>query len=190
MAPAQTDGDKVRAHFLGWQCRLRQHAIRHLNGKPTNGIRPDVVVGDTGTVFDGITVLIVRKESEVITKEFRHMVMKTRDPKQRYDSALKYMSESYYQHPADFSDGVTALFGPGSKAADRLLTEGAAVLLFEEKNQKYKIPCRVDLLHSDSADWKATFWHNHLFSPALPGDSQILQFVPDWDRAEAEPGVY
>lgn len=190
MTTASVHGERIHHHFLGWQCRLRQHAIRHLNGRPTRGLRPDVTAGDSDTGYEGVTVLLVRKESARITREFRHMVLRTKDPRQRYDSALKFMSESYYQHPLKFSEGMTALFGPGSNAATTLVTKGNATLFFAEKNQTYKIPCGVRLLDEKSDDWQATFWHNHLFTPALPGDVQIVQFVPDWARAEADPAVY
>lgn len=190
MSTDQTNADIIKKHFLGWQCRLRQHSIRHLNGKPTAAARPDVAVGITGTAYEGVTIVLVRKESVDIVKEFRHMVKRTADPKQRYDAALKFMSESYYQHPAEFSDHMTALFGPGSSAAENLLKAGEATLLFDEKNQKYSIPCSVGQLESDSDDWQATFWHNHLFAHMIPGDSTVLQFAPDWIAATAEPGVY
>ncbi len=30
----------LRDHFLGWQCRLRQMAVRDAGGRPTSGLRP------------------------------------------------------------------------------------------------------------------------------------------------------
>jgi hypothetical protein len=186
----QAAADVIKNHFLGWQCRLRQHSIRHMNGQPTAAARPDVVVGDTETAYAGVTIVIVRKQSADITKEFRHMIKRTGDPKLRYEAALKFMAESYYQHPTEFSENMTALFGPGSSAAENLLSVGRATLLFDEKNQKYTLPCAVNLLDDVSDDWQATFWHNHLFTHMIPGDSQVLQFAPDWGAATAEPAVY
>jgi len=63
-------------------------------------------------------------------------------------------------------------------------------VLFDEKNQKYTLPCTVRMLDETSDEWQATYWHNHLFAHMIPGDSQILQFTPDWSAATAEPGVY
>ncbi len=190
MSTNQVDPDVMKKHFLGWQCRMRQYSIRHLNGKPSAAVRPDVVVGDTGSAYEGVTIVLVRKDSVSITKEFRHMVKRTGDPKQRYEAALKYMAESYYQHPMEFSENLTALFGPGSSAADKLLEAGAATLMFDEKNQKYQLPCGVSLLDPESDDWQATFWHNHLFAHMIPGDSQVLRFSPNWTSATADPDVY
>jgi hypothetical protein len=182
--------DTIKKHFLGWQCRLRQHSIRHMNGQPTQAARPDVVVGGTDTAYEGVTIVLVRKESKDITKEFRHMIKRTGDPKNRFETALKFMAENYYQHPMEFSDQFTALFGPGSSAAGNLLSAGSATVLFDEKNQKYTLPCTVRMLDETSDEWQATYWHNHLFAHMIPGDSQILQFTPDWSAATAEPGVY
>ncbi len=45
-----------------------------------------------------------------------------------------------------------------------------------------------ELLKGEPA-FQATYWHNALFNPALPGGLRVLAFQPDWARAEAEPGV-
>lgn len=180
----------MRDHFLGWQCRLRQHSIRNLNGQPSSGMSPDIVVGGSDTGYEGVTVLLVRRDPEEHIPEFRHMVRKTRDPKQRYDNALKYFAEMYYQDKSAFTDGMTAMFSPGSAAAERLGSSGTATLVFEEKNQRYVIPCEVQRLLDSDPSWQATYWHNHLFNPNLAGDSIILQFSPDWARAKSDPPVY
>ena len=186
----QEAGQVIRDHFLGWQCRLRQHAIRNLNGEPTSGMSPDVAVGDSDTGFAGVRVLLVRLDPEEHIPEIRHMVRKTRDPKQRYDNALKYFAESYYQDRKMFSDRMTALFSPDSSAAARLIDAGAATLIFNEKSQRYVVPCRVEEMTDDDPVWQATYWHNHLFNPLLAGDSTILCFTPDWVNAKADPPVY
>ena len=177
-------------HFLGWQCRLRQHSIRNLYGQPSSGMAPDVVVGGSDTGYEGVTVLLDRQDPVEFVPEFRHMVRKTRDPKQRYDNALKYFAEMYYQDRNAFSDRMTALFKPDSVAAGRLDEAGAATLVFGEKNQRYVIPCGVRRLADSDPSWQATYWHNHLFNPNLAGDSIILQFIPDWAVAKADPPVY
>ena len=183
-------GRKIRDHFLGWQCRLRQHAIRNLNGEPSSGMSPDIVVGGSDTGYEGVTVLLIRRDPGEHIPEFRHMVRKTRDPKQRYDTALKYFAEYYYQDRNMFSDQMTALFKPESTAAARLHEAGTATLVFFEKNQRYVIPVRVTRLEDKDPFWQASYWHNHLFNPRLSGDSIILQFIPDWANAKAEPPVY
>jgi len=180
----------IRDHFLGWQCRLRQNSIRKLNGQPSSGMAPDMVVGDSDTGYEGVTVLLDRQDPAEFVPEFRHMVCKTRDPKQRHDNALKYFAEMYYQDRTVFSDRMTALFKPGSVAAGRMDKAGAATLVFSEKNQRYVIPCAVLRLADSDPSWQATYWHIHLFNPALAGDSIVLQFVPDWTDTKADPPVY
>lgn len=179
----------MRDHFLGWQCRLRQFSVREGNGRPSSGMQPDIALPG-GTGFEGVTLLVVRQDPTIHNQEFRHMVRRTRDPKQRYDSAVKYLSSNYYQHPDEFSDRLTALFSGDSKAAASMLDAGAVTLLFAEKNQSYRIPAEVRRLTEPDPAWQATYWHNHLFNPRMPAEIAVLQFVPDWAHATAEPPVY
>lgn len=118
------------------------------------------------------------------------MVRRTRDPKLRYESAVKYLSSNYYQHPKEFSDRMTALFAEDSKAAQSMYDAGRVTVLAGEKNQRYRIPAEVRRLTETDPAWQATYWHNHLFNPRLPGEIQVLQFVPDWAHATADPPVY
>jgi hypothetical protein len=136
-----------------------------------------------------ITTLIVRREPREATAQFRHLVRKTQDPAERYDAALKTLAAAYYQRPQEFSDELTALFGPASDLADRLLAAGHCVLDFEQYSQRYRLPCAARNLGQDEPAFQATYWHNALFNPALPGGLRVLAFQPDWARAEAEPGV-
>ena len=52
---------KMREHFVGWQCRLRQHAVRKGDGRPTTGMRPEVTVEGDAAPLGQITVLIVKQ---------------------------------------------------------------------------------------------------------------------------------
>jgi len=178
----------LRDHFLGWQCRIRQHAIRQADGQPSAGMRPTVTVTEADTL-GSITVLIVKQDSADITAEFRHMVRKTHDPASRFVSALKFMSAAYYQRAPEFSDLLTALFGPESQTAHQLLASGQCRLAFEQYQQRYWLPCTVHRLAESDSHYQATYWHNSLFNPTLPGSVEILGFRPDWARAKAEPGV-
>lgn len=182
-----TPSVRLREHFLGWQCRLRQYAIRHAGGRPTSGMRPTVTVA--GEVLGQITVLIVKREPGEITAQFRHMVQRTHDPGDRYDSALRTLAAAYYQRPEEFSDEMTALFGPGVSIASRLLKARHGTLDFEQYNQRYQIPCTVSDLPEKHPAYQATYWHNSLFNPAIPSDIQILAFRPDWRRATADPPI-
>lgn len=179
----------MRDHFLGWQCRLRQFSVREAEGRPSPAMQPDIALPG-GTGFGAVTLLIIRDDPTIFTQEFRHMVRRTRDPKQRYDSAIKYLASNYYQHPDEFSDRLTALFAEDSKAAMSMLDAGQVTLLFDEKNQSYRIPAEVRRLTEPDPAWQATYWHNHLFNARIPAEIAILQFVPDWAHATAEPPVY
>ncbi len=184
----------LRDHFLGWQCRLRQMAVRQAGGRPTSGMRPEVRFAGADQPLGAITTLIVRREPREATAQFRHLVRKTHDPAERHDAALKTLAAAYYQRPQEFSDELTALFGPPPGVgppglADQLLAAGHCVLDFEQYSQRYRLPCAARNLGEAEPAFQATYWHNALFNPALPGGLRVLGFQPDWARAEAEPGV-
>lgn len=179
----------MRDHFVGWQCRLRQYSVREGSGRPSTGMQPDIALPG-GTGFESVNLLIIREDPTIFTQEFRHMVRRTRDPKQRYESAIKYLSSNYYQHPDAFSDRLTALFPSESKAVETMMDAGNVTLLFAEKNQSYRVPAEVRRLTEPDPAWQATYWHNHLFNPRMPAEITVLQFVPDWAHATAEPPVY
>jgi hypothetical protein len=180
----------IRRHFLGWQCRLRQHAMREVNGRPSTGMRPELLLDGPGILYEAVTVLLIRRAPRESTAEFRHMARRTRDPRERYEAAVKYFSATYYQTPDDFSDRMTALFGPGSAAQAHIEQAGHCRLRFREKQQRYALPCEVHAVPRNDPFWDATYWHNFLFNPAVREDSTILSFEPDWSRAEAEPPAY
>lgn len=173
-------GQGARREFLGWQCRIRQLSVRQADGRPTSGMRPGVTLPDDSTDLGRITVLIRKQASREVTARFQHMVRKTRDPAERRESALRFLAEAYYQRPEEFSDELTALFGPGSAAAEQLLDAGGCLLDFAQFEQRYRLPCRVRQLTTTDAAFEFTYWHNSLFNPAIPGDVQILGFQPDW----------
>jgi hypothetical protein len=187
-APTDPAHAALRDHFLGWQCRIRQYAVRQADGRPSAGMRPSVIVTGAGTL-GSITVLIVKRDSTDITAEFRHMARKTHDPADRFASALKFLSAAYYQRGPEFSDQLTALFGSGSQMAHRLLSNGRCRLDFEQYRQRYSLPCTAHRLAESDPHYQATYWHNSLFNPSLPGEVEILGFRPDWARAEADPGA-
>lgn len=179
--------EALKRHFLGWQCRIRQHAMREDGGRPSPGMCPSVEFGDEGSARSELVILISQKDPADATAKFRHMVRKTHDPKERLDGAIKELSAAYFQYPEEFSDVMTALFGPASNIVDRLVDAGRCVLRFSQYSQKYTIPCRVDLLAETDPIWQATFWYNNLFNPNIPGGAHALAFTPDWAEAQADP---
>ena len=134
-----------------------------------------------------MTVLINKSEPQAVTAQFRHLARKTHDPVERYDNALKLVSAAYYQRPEEFSDELTALFGEISDIADRLIASGRCRLLFEQFSQSYDLPCRLRELLQKHPSYQATYWHNSLFNPNIPGGARVLAFRPDWSDAAADP---
>ena len=173
----------LRDDFLGWQCRIRQLSARQSGGRPTAGMRPRLLSPRGDELASDITVLIVEEDPAESTALFRHQYLKTNDPIERYEKIVEILAASYFQHPAAFSDVLTALFGPDSAVAAALLNHGGGILEFEQYAQAYRLPCKVAELASDDAFFQATYWHNRLFNPNMPPGVRILSFTPDWTHA-------
>ena len=188
--PDRVAPDALRDEFIGWQCRLRQLAVRQDGGRPSEGMKPRVgpdlatqADAEDTSALDPLVVLIVEREPEQTTAHLRHLYRRSNDPKDRYDRVLSVLRAGYYQYPNRFSDAMTALFSPGSQRAAALLGRGSCVLHFDQYSQAYRIPCAVNSLASTDSAYQATFWHNAVFNPALPPHSDVLAFTPDWSRA-------
>jgi hypothetical protein len=171
--------------FVGWQCRIRQLAAREDGGRPSAGMRPRVMRPNGDELSPGIVALIVEAEPENSTQLFRYQYRRTQDPNERYDNMLDILQGSYFQEPTRFSDLITALFGPGSQLAARLLSEGQCILDFEQYAQGYRIPCAVARLAESQMFYQATLWHNMMFNPHIPPGVEILSFRPDWPHASS-----
>jgi hypothetical protein len=174
--------------FIGWQCRIRQLAVRQEGGRPSPGMRPRVMSSSGEVLADGMVTLIIESEPEESTQLFRYQYLRSQDPNERYDNMLEILQGSYFQEPARFSDLMTALFGPESSLAAQLLREARCVLDFEQYTQGYRIPCAVTRLAESHAFHRATLWHNRMFNHQLPAGVQILAFRPDWSHASAYRG--
>jgi hypothetical protein len=173
----------LRDEFLGWQCRIRQLSARQGGGRPTAGMRPRVLSPRGDEVSTGITLLIVEEEPADSTALFRHQFLKTNDPIERYEKILEILAAGYFQHPASFTDVMTALFGPNSAVVAGLLNHGGCVLEFEQYAQAYRLPCKVAELATKDSFYQATYWHNRMFNPSMPPGVRILSFTPDWTHA-------
>jgi hypothetical protein len=148
-------------------------------------MRPRVLSPSGDELSPGIVVLIVPANADDSIKLFRHQVLKTLDPVERWEKALEILSSSYFQRPREFSDVLTALFAGGSALVDRLLAFGACRLEFVQYAQGYRIPCAVNALARVDDFYQATYWHNRLFNPNPPPDAQVLAFAPDWTHASS-----
>jgi hypothetical protein len=179
---------RLRDEFIAWQCRIRQISVRELGARPTQGMRPRIVGPDDAELSAGVVVLLNKAEPGDTIKLFRHQVLKTFDPAERYAKALEIMAAAYFQHPAEFSDSMTALFGPGAPLVGQLLALGRCTLEFSQFSQSYRIPCAVARLAESDAAFQATYWHNRLYNDAMPAGVDVLSFSPDWARASTRRG--
>ncbi len=175
----------MRDGFIGWQCRIRQHALRVHGGRPSPAMRPRVLGADGRELSPAMTVLLIEDDPARSTAEFRHMVRKTHDPAARLEAAVKLLSAAHYQTSRGFSDRMTALFSLDSRVAAALLADAECRLEFDQFSQRYSLPCAVAALAGEDAAFQATYWHNALFNPALPGAVQILAFTPDWSQTSS-----
>lgn len=175
----------LRRGFLGWQCRLRQLSVRDSEARPSAGMRPRLSIA--GQDIGPITVVLTRLDPEASTAEFRHIVRRTHDPKERFDAALRLLRAAYYQDPAGFDDLLTAVFGIDGDLPLRMGGRDDCVLEFEQFSQRYRLRCHAELLDSAHKAYQATYWHNALFNPGLPAHVQVIGFRPDWSQALAEP---
>lgn len=189
MAGSAAPPQALSQAFLGWQCRIRQQAVRRDGGRPSSGMRPEAFLGDGRAPLGRIVVLIVKREWEEPAARFRFMAEKTHDPADRYDAALKFLQADYYQKPQTFSEEMTALFAAESSWVERLVGAGRCVLSFEQYGQAYRLECEVNTLDEEDGAYQLTYWHNRLFNPAMPGEVRVLGFAPDWSGVEVSPGV-
>ena len=179
--------EALRHRFLGWQCRIRQIAMRTHGGRPTSGMTPLVSPAEGNDPVARIATVLCKRPEHSATMELRHMARRTHDPAERRESALKLLAERYYQSSREFSDILTAGFSPDSGTAATLLEHRECRLAFEQFSQRFDVHCTIHRLSPNNPLREATFWHNLLFNPRLPADSIILGFEPDWAKSEANP---
>ena len=136
--------DALRNHFLGWQCRIRQNAIREEDGRPPEGGCPDLSLpGGTGAKVKIVTLINKADPKEQIA-EFAHLYKKQTEPNERLQKIVQTLSAAHYQQPKTFSEEMTALFVPGSSIPEQVLAKGQAFLEFQQYNQSlYHLLCDV-----------------------------------------------
>lgn len=170
--------DDRRYGFLGWQCRIRQLAVRQQEGRPSDGMVPRIKVD--GNDLGRAVLLILKKPEYGVTEELRHMVQSTNDPRATREKGLRFLASSYYQRAQEFQDQMTGLFSPDSALAEMLLQSGQCRLEFEQYEQQHFVSCDVQKLSEGEYSYDATYWHNSLFNPALPASPLIIGFTPIW----------
>ena len=164
--------------FITWQCKLRKQSVRELSGRPTPGMSAGVYSINGGDEQCRLNFIINRRESQERTRELRHIVRKSRDPSDWQKSGLRILSEWHYQEEGEFENELTALFNLNSGVAAALLEAGQCHLKFAETTMEFAFDFDVQSLEEDSERFQATYWHNHLFNPTMPGAVQVLEFRP------------
>lgn len=178
-----------RAAFLGWQCRVRQHAMRKGQGRPDDGVTPSLTLPGAAAPMGHVITVMNREPAHSVTPELMHMAKRTADPAERRRKALELFSETYYQKAHRFSDMLTASFPPGSPGAATIRAAGQCRLDFAAYGRTWALECRVWRLTERHPLHGATWWHNFLFNPTLPPEAVILAFEPDWEASSTDPEV-
>jgi hypothetical protein len=178
--------DSLRDRFFGWQCRIRQIAMRQDGGRPSPGMRPGVL-SESGEEIAVLTVLLVPREPAETAAFFRFQVEKSADPREVYERGLAFLQADYFQDPKSFGDVLVAVLPDESPATSRLEAPGLCVLEFNQWRQRFRVPAAVELLtHGDPAR-AAAVWHNRVFNPLLSDAVHVVAFHPDWAAATADP---
>ena len=177
----------IQNHFIGWQCRVRQYAMRNDEGRPTAGMQPDVFLEDGKEVASAVTLLLVPDLLQDSILQFRFMALETQDPQERYKKAIELLSSSFYQNVENFSGLMTCVFSMNSETVNRLTKNQRCVLEFDFQQQKFRVPAGIKVLLKKNPKYEFTYWHNFLFNPHLSPDVTVLGFEPDWSDSSADP---
>jgi hypothetical protein len=164
--------------FIAWQCRLRKQSMRESGGRPSPGMSAGVYSVAGGEEQSRMSFLIVRGDSRQRTDEFRHIIRKTPDSSEWLKNGLRILAELHYHETDQFENRLTALFSIDSALADALLQAGQCRLKIAEKSIDHAFDFDVAALAEDDDLFQATYWHNRLFNPTLPGQVQVLGFSP------------
>jgi len=164
--------------FIAWQCRLRKLAMREQGGRPSVGMSAGIHALAGGDEQGRISFLINRRNPADRTGEFRHIIRKTHDSREWIKYGLRILAELHYHETDQFESELSALFSDDSTIADALLEAGQCRLRFAEGSIEYEFDFDVRSMDRDDEYFQATYWHNHLFNPALPGQVRVLGFSP------------
>jgi len=107
--------------FLGWQCRVRQMAMRDNMGRPDDAVTPSVTLHGQSEPMGHVITVFSKWGAYSKVPELKHMVKQTNDPALRREKALTYFSSTYYQKGREFSDTLSATFQPDSDGAAQLI---------------------------------------------------------------------
>ena len=177
----------IQNYFIGWQCRVRELALRSEEGRPNGGMRPQIALKHGEVIFPAATLLIVPEQPDQTIRQFRFMALKTQDPKERYTKALQLLAARFYQNAEDFNGEMSGIFSRDSLEVKMLEKHGNCVMDFQYQQQAFKIPCILSPSPRNEPVHEFTYWHNYLFNPNLSPEIRVLHFVPDWSGTFSEP---
>ena len=180
----------IQNYFIGWQCRVREFALRNEEGRPNEGMRPQIELKNGEVVFPAATLLIIPDHPDQTIRQFRFMALKTQDPKERYTKALQLLAASFYQNAEDFSGAMSGIFSRTSEEMKALEKHQYCVMTFDYQQQAFKIPCHVSASPKNEPVYEFTYWHNYLFNPNLSPEVKVLHFKPDWSKTVSDPNPF
>jgi hypothetical protein len=176
---------ELMREFIAWQCRIRQHAVRHHDGQPMDGMRPRVSNRKGEVLAHGLITLLVPAEPAEALAFLRFQVQKTQDPKTTRENVLRYLAGDFYQAPESFDDSFTAVLAPQSETA-RAITRHREVLLdFSQFSQVFRMFAKTKLLAANDEAREFSLWQARAFNRNIPNDAAVLLFKPDWRSAVA-----
>jgi len=184
---SKAEHKRLRHKFFDWQCRIRQMAMRADDGRPSPGMRPQLLDAQGRELAPGLIVLLLPNAPKESTAFFRFQVTKSTDPRETYEKALRFLQADYYADPIAFDDRLLATLPGDSPLIEELVSAKRCVLSFSEGRWSYSLPCKVKVLKPGKADREAAIWHNRVFNPALPDTVHVVAFDPDWAAAQAAP---
>ena len=179
----------IQDHFIGWQCRVRQYAMRNGEGRPSPGMRPDVILEDGKEVASSVTLLLVPELLQDSICQFRYMAMKTNDPLERYKKAIQLLSSNFYQNVESFGGLMTGLFSRNSMTVNSLLKNQRCILEFNFQQQKFRVIADIKFMSKNNLEYEFTYWHNFLFNPYPSPDVSVIGFEPVWSETIADPSL-
>ena len=135
----ENDRDPIQNYFIGWQCRVRELALRSEEGRPNGGMRPKIALKNGKVVFPAATLLIIPEHPDQIIRQFRFMALKTQDPKERYTKALQLLAARFYQKTEDFSGAMAGIFSRFSDEVMALEKDGYCIIEFDYQQQAFNL---------------------------------------------------
>ncbi|MFL5258269.1 MAG: hypothetical protein ACJ8AS_00835 [Hyphomicrobiales bacterium] len=177
----------LRDYFIGWQCRIRQIAMREYGGEPLPGLRPKVSTKSGETILPAMTVLLIERDSSASTAFLKFQALRHNERQRTFEAGVNFLSAEYYQSPELFSDEMTAVFSKDSGIAAAMLRVREVLLDFSQFSQTFRMFCKVRRLERDDPSHEASLWQTRIFNPDVPNDALVLGFKPDWKSAVSDP---